>query len=294
MDSTNTQVGQSQPTPEIQASQRALAALLSLPDDAIDLAQASLLIAREEYPDLQVGDYLARLDEMGRMLRSRLRGGEGFVSQVAHMNRLLFDEMGFRGNREDYHDPRNSFLNDVLDRRIGIPVSLSTVYLEVGKRVGFRLAGVSFPAHFLVRHTGPGAPADVLIDPFNGGAIVTENDCRKRLHEMYRGQLPFRKEFLRRARNREILRRMIGNLSQIYQSERDYHRALRVQHLLLYLDPGNHEAVRDRGFFYYRLACFAQAARDLDDYLKAVPGAPDASLIRERLKALRALSPTMN
>ena len=103
---------------------KALKTVLALPDNAIDLGQASLLIAREEYPELQVGDYLARLDEMAETLRKRLRGGEVFTSQIAHLNRLLFDEMGFRGNREEYFDPRNSFLNEVLDRRVGIPISV--------------------------------------------------------------------------------------------------------------------------------------------------------------------------
>ena len=116
-------------------TRKAFAALLSLPDDAIDLGHAALLIAREEYPDLDVGRYLARLDGMAEEIARRMRGREGATSLVAHLNRLLFEEMGFRGNREEYHDPRNSFLNDVLDRRIGIPITLSTVYLEVGRRI---------------------------------------------------------------------------------------------------------------------------------------------------------------
>src|SRR5258706_105769 len=118
----------------------AFAALLSLPDDAIDLGQAALLIARDEYPHLDVGAYLVRLDQMADTIRGRLRGGEGFTSQIAHLNRLLFDDLGFRGNVRDYYDPRNSFLNDVLDRRVGIPISLSTIYLEVARRIGCPLA----------------------------------------------------------------------------------------------------------------------------------------------------------
>ncbi len=275
-------------------ARRALAAILSLPDDAIDLAQAALLIAREEYPDLEVGHYLSRLDEMGAALRARLRGGEGLMSLIAHLNRFLFEEMGFRGNTEDYNDPRNSFLNDVLDRRIGIPISLSTVYIEVGRRIGCPLAGVSFPGHFLVRAVEQGTAEEILVDPFNRGRILTVEECRHRIEEQYKGQVRFRPEFLRRAKTREILGRMLNNLKIIYQGERDYHRALRVQQIVLCLRPGQPDEIRDRGMIYYRLACLAQAADDFEAYLKAFPGAPDAEAIRGRLAELRRLSPVMN
>jgi regulator of sirC expression with transglutaminase-like and TPR domain len=279
---------------ESPSARRAFAALVALPDEAIDLAQASLLIAREEYPDLEVGRYLARLDEMAEAVRRRLRGGEGFTSQIAHLNRLLFDELGFRGNREEFFDPRNSFLNDVLDRRIGIPISLSAIYLEVGRRIGLALAGVSFPGHFLVRYVGRDAPAEILIDPFNKGQILTETECRARLHEMYQGQVEYRPEFLKRARTREILQRMLDNLKVIYQGQRDFHRALKVQELLLCIHPGSPPAIRERAVIYYHLACFGQAAEDLEAYLAAAPEAPDAAETRERLKLLKRLAPRWN
>ena len=279
---------------EAQPARRAFAALVALPDDAIDLAQASLLIAREEYPGLEVGRYLSRLDEMAAELRQRLRGGEVATSRIAHLNRLLFEEMGFRGNRDEYYDPRNSFLNDVLDRRIGIPISLSTIYLEVGRRVGVPLAGVAFPGHFLVRYVGRDVSEEVLIDPFNRGTMLTVDECRRRLEEMYEGAVAFRPEFLRRARNKEILERMLNNLKAIYQGQRDFHRALRVQELLLCVSPASAREIRDRGLIRFRLALLAQAADDLDAYLEAAPDAPDASEIRERVQELRRLSPRMN
>ena len=279
---------------EAQPARRAFAALVALPDDAIDLAQASLLIAREEYPGLEVGRYLSRLDEMAAELRQRLRGGEVATSRIAHLNRLLFEEMGFRGNRDEYYDPRNSFLNDVLDRRIGIPISLSTIYLEVGRRVGVPLAGVAFPGHFLVRYVGRDVSEEVLIDPFNRGTMLTVDECRRRLEEMYEGAVAFRPEFLRRARNKEILERMLNNLKAIYQGQRDFHRALRVQELLLCVSPASAREIRDRGLIRFRLALLAQAADDLDAYLEAAPDAPDAAEMRERVQELRRLSPRMN
>ncbi|MCZ6695424.1 MAG: transglutaminase-like domain-containing protein [Acidobacteria bacterium] len=273
---------------------RGFSEIVSLPDEAIDLAQASLLIAREEYPGLRIGDYLAQMDEMAASIRSRLRGGEGFTSLVAHVNRLLFDELGFRGNREEYYDPRNSFLNDVLDRRVGIPISLSTIYLEVARRIGLRLAGVTFPGHFLVRYVGRDMRAEILIDPFNRGILLTEVECRHRLDELFQGQIPFRQELLRRASKRDILERILMNLRSIYQGQRDFHRALRIQKLLIDVQPGRPAAIRDRGLLYYRLACLGQAAHDLRSYLKAAPSAPDAGNIQSRLDEISRLAPRMN
>ncbi len=275
-------------------TRKAFAALLALPDDAIDLGHASLLIAREEYPDLDVGRYLARLDEMAEEIRHRMRGREGAASQIAHLNRLLFEELGFRGNREEYYDPRNSFLNDVLDRRIGIPITLSMVYLEVGRRIGCRLAGVAFPGHFLVRTMGRETVPDVLIDPFNRGQILTEKECRSLLLETYGGQVPFRPELLKRARNREILQRMINNLKWIYQQQRDFHMALKVQQLLVCIAPNRPEEIRDRGLIHFRLALLAEAVTDLERYLALAPRAEDAPQIRKRLEELKRLVPLMN
>lgn len=273
---------------------RAFEAMVTLPDDAIDLAHASLLIARAEYPDLQVGRYLAILDDMATVLRQRLRGGETPRSRIAHLNRLLFEEYGFRGNREEYDDPRNSFLNDVLERRVGIPITLSTVYIEVGRRIGCPLAGVSFPGHFLVRYTGRDAPAEIVIDPFNRGRLLTEADCRDLLRAATQDRLAFRPEMLKRASRREILARMLRNLKLIYREQRDFHMALRVQQLMLCLAPGRPEEIRERGVIYYHLACLGQAVADLEAYLDAAPRAADAAAIRERLASIKPFAPVMN
>lgn len=273
---------------------QALDAVLRLPDDAIDLGQAALLIARQEYPDLEVDRYLGLLDDMGAELGARLRGGEGATSRIAHLNRFLFDDLGFRGNAEDFYDPRNSFLNDVLDRRTGIPISLSTVYLEVGRRCGFPLAGVSFPGHFLVRYTGVETGVELLVDPFNRGLLLTPDDCRRRLQAMFGGDVAFRPDLLRRARNREILERMLGNLRQIWEKTSDIRRALGAQNMLLILRPDSPSHLRDRGLLHGRAVLLAQAAADLEAYLAAAPRAPDAEEIRSQIVRLKALSPVMN
>jgi regulator of sirC expression with transglutaminase-like and TPR domain len=273
---------------------QALEAILALPDEAIDLGQAALLIARQEYPDLEVGRYLNLLDEMGAEVRGRLRGGEGPMSRIGHLNRYLFEDLGFRGNVEAYDDPRNSFLNDVLDRRVGIPISLSTVYLEVGRRCGCPLDGVSFPGHFLVRWRDRGDAGEILLDPFHRGRVLTEEECRRRLLEQFGGRLPFRREFLRRARTRDILERTQINLKRLYEKEQDYHRALRAQDTLLCLRPEDPERLRDRGLLYFRLACFGQARADLEAYLERAPDAADGEALRRQMPKLRSLSPVMN
>jgi regulator of sirC expression with transglutaminase-like and TPR domain len=273
---------------------RALDAVLRLPDDAIDLGQAALLIARQEYPDLEVDRYLRVLDDMGADLRARLRGGEVATSRIAHLNRYLFDELGYRGNVDEFFDPRNSFLNDVLDRRTGIPISLSTVYLEVGRRCGFPLAGVSFPGHFLVRYTAVETGTELLVDPFNRGVMLTPEDCRERLETMFGGGIAFRPELLRRARNREILERMLANLKAIWDRACDVRRELRVQNVLLILRPDSPAHLRDRGLLHYRAVLLAEAAADLEGYLAAAPRAPDAEVIRSQIVRLKALSPVMN
>jgi regulator of sirC expression with transglutaminase-like and TPR domain len=274
--------------------QRAFEAMVTLPDDAIDLAHASLLIARAEYPTLQIGRYLAMLDDMAADLRARMRGGEGPASQVAHLNRMLFEDLGFRGNHEEYDDPRNSFLNDVLERRVGIPITLSTIYMEIGRRIGCPLAGVAFPGHFLVRTNGRDVAGDIVIDPFNRGRLLSEADCRAHLLESTQGRIPFRPELLKRASRKEILARMLNNLKMIYRLQRDFHMSLRVQNMLLCLTRGRPEEIRDRGIIYYHLACLGQAVSDLEAYLEAAPLALDAPAIHQRLASLKPLVPVMN
>jgi regulator of sirC expression with transglutaminase-like and TPR domain len=275
------------------ADRKALEALLALPDDAIDLAQAALLIARQEYPDLEVGRYLLRLDDMAAEIGARLRGGEGAMSRIAHLNRYLFDDLGFRGNAEEYDDPRNSFLNDVLDRRLGIPISLSTVYMEIGRRLGFPIHGVSFPGHFLVRWLERDRQ-DILLDPFHRGRIMSEDECRRRLDESLGGRIPFRTDLFGRARTRDILERMLLNPKVLYEKEHDFHRALRAQHSLLCLRPDEAALLRERGLLHFRIACFAEARADLEAYLERAPRAPDADTVRRQMPKLRSLSPVMN
>ena len=264
--------------------------VVSRVDDDLGLAEGSLLIAREEYPELDAGAYLRRLDGLADAVRPRLRGGP--ATAVEAMNRLLFDEEGFRGNTTEYYDPRNSFLNDVLDRRTGIPITLSTVYIEVGRRAGLSLHGVGLPGHFIVRlSAGNGG---VLVDPFYGGAVLTESDCQKRLDRIYGGTVKVQPRMLAPCDSRSILARTLRNLKAIYVRAEDFPRALRTVEMLLALSPRGVEELRDRGLLYAALDCFALAADDLDAYLRAVPGAPEAEDLRARAAELRRRAARLN
>jgi len=266
--------------------------IVARPDHAVDLGRASLLIACEEYPDLEVTDYLARLDEMGRLLAKRLPAGLGAEDAVAGANQFLFEEQGFRGNADDYHDPRNSFLNQVLDRRTGIPITLSTVYMEVTRRAGLAVDGVGLPGHFIVKLTGP--ERDVLIDPFHGGGLLSEQDCQARLDRVYGGKLKVAPWMLVPCDRKHMLARMLRNLKVIYLKSKDFERALRTVDLLLLVNPHSGEDLRDRGLIYSALDCYSLAARDLEDYLCRVPGAPEAEEVRERIEEMRFKAARLN
>ncbi len=273
------------------ASRRRFAALLAQPEAAIDLAEAALLIACEEYPQLDVADYRARLDALGRQALERVEG-RAESARVEAVTRLLFVELGFSGNEERYYDPRNSFLNDVLDRRTGIPITLSTVFVEVARRAGLRAHGVGLPGHFIVRVALP--EGDCLLDPFHGGARLSREDCQRRLDRIFDGKLRVQPGMLAPCGTRQMLARMLQNLKAIYVRQQDYERALGVVELLLYVYPRSADELRDRGLLYAALDCYALAVRDLSAYLALQPHAEEARELRERIDDLRARAARVN
>lgn len=261
-------------------------------DADVDLAEASLLIACEEYPTLDVERYLRRLDEMASALSGRLPNGTGSGEAVGALNRLLFKEERFRGNTEDYYDPRNSYLNDVLDRRVGIPITLSTVYVEVARRAGLPAAGVGLPGHFIVKLSLP--EGDLLVDPYHGGTLLSPGDCQKRLDRIFDGKVKLEAPMLAACGRKDILARMLRNLKAIYVKAEDYARAVRVVELLLRVNPGSGEDLRDRGILYAALDCYAFALRDLEDYLTRFPKAPESGELLEKVVELRQKAARLN
>ncbi|MBI4265559.1 MAG: transglutaminase family protein [Acidobacteria bacterium] len=240
------------------------------------LARAALLIARIEYPRLAFEPYLERLDRMGDAARYRIdrhldeTGDASTLSRIKGFNAYLFDEQRFVGNRERYEDPRNSCLNEVLDQRTGIPITLSLVYMEVGTRAGLHVDGVNFPGHFLVRcpeATSRGS-GGLIIDPFHCGALLSEHDCRLLLQKHVGAEVAFNKSLLAPATRSQVIVRMLLNLKRIYVHMRSFPQARDVTELLLAIMPSALSELRDRGLLAYHLNDVTGALRDLQTYLK--------------------------
>jgi regulator of sirC expression with transglutaminase-like and TPR domain len=259
--------------------------------DQFSLAEACLLIAQDEYPGADVADGIARLDAIAATVRGRLAPDAGPAERVAALNRHLFAELGFAGNLDAYYDPRNSYLNEVLERRTGIPITLSIVYLEVGRRIGLALQGVSFPGHFLVRLRL--ARGTLILDPFTNGEPCPERELRTRLGRVLpaaaaRGADLDR--YLDPASPREIVARVLRNLKAIYLKDGKLEQALAVMQRMLLVVPESAEELRDRGLVYAGLECFRPALADLQNYLRRRPDAVDATDVHARVVELRAAS----
>jgi regulator of sirC expression with transglutaminase-like and TPR domain len=264
------------------------------------LARAALCFARIEYPDLDPAPYLARLDEMGRVARDRLAGigapDRTHASRVLTLTQYIYEDLGFTGDREHYDDPRNSFLNVVLDRRAGIPITLAVVLLEVSARAGLRIEGINFPGHFLVRapvSTDDPHGRDLLIDPFHGGAIVSESDCYRLLRTHLGDAATLSPGMFAVAGKHQILVRMLLNLKRAYVRMRSFPQARDATELLLALDPSALTELRDRGLLAYHLEDFSSALRDLQSYLRLAAAPSDDEerqehdQIWEHVKALK-------
>jgi regulator of sirC expression with transglutaminase-like and TPR domain len=277
---------------ETQTNTRAqFAALIERPE--IPLAEAALNVAAEEYPGLDVPSYLRRIDALGERVREQLGEGLGALRTLQALRTVLRAE-GFRGNDEQYYDPRNSFLNEVLDRKLGIPITLSVLTIEVARRAGLRLQGVGFPGHFLVRCPGqPGLPGDIYVDAFNGWELLGAEECTARFKAALHGKT-FDPGFLDPVDSRHILSRLLHNLKRIYVEKADDVRALWVVDRLLLLAPGDLEERRDRGLVSARLGGTAAAVRDLQAYVQGNPGASDADDVRALLRELGGRTSLLN
>ena len=276
------------------------AELMARDEAEIDLARACLLISQDAYPGLDVEGYLGEIERHAARLRGRLRETPDAEKRVVALNQFLFDELGFSGNADHYYDPRNSYLNEVLDRRTGIPLTLSVLYLEVGRRIGLALEGVSFPGHFLVRLPLRGSM--LVLDPFEGGEPQSEVDLRARLRRVIpegaTGPLPVDElpleQFLEPAGKRQILARLLRNLKGIYREADKPERLLAVLNRMLMVSPEAHAELRERGLVYQRLECYRAALKDLSDYSEREPEAPDIDEVRARLVELGALCARLN
>jgi regulator of sirC expression with transglutaminase-like and TPR domain len=251
----------------------------------IDLGRAALAVAQDEYPALRPEVYLAKLDEYAARARTFAGGELNPYRLVASINYVLFKQEGFRGNRGDYYDPRNSFLNDVIERKKGIPITLSVLYIEVAARAGLKLDGVGFPGHFLVKCVD--GEDEIVIDPFDKGEVRTLEDLQTLLDGLYNGKVALRPEFLAPVTHRQIIHRLLNNLKGIYLSEENLLKALSAAERLVILEPSSAPEIRDRGMLYLKLECFQQAIGDLETYLRLAPDASDIDDVREQVVELK-------
>jgi regulator of sirC expression with transglutaminase-like and TPR domain len=265
---------------------------ISHPDEDIDLAKAALLLATQQYPDLDTEHYLARLDEIAKAVEQRGVRLAIPIQIISSLNKVMFLDLGFRGNAENYYDPRNSYLNDVLERRLGIPITLSVVYMEVARRIGFKLHGVALPGHFIVKYCA--GSAEVFIDPFNAGKIMDEQGCVDLLARMSGARVQCRPEYLVAATNKQILTRMLANLVKTYVDRSDHGRALAAVEWILLMDPDSPAYVRDRGLLLGSMGRPNSALRELERYLELVPDAPDAENIRDQIKRIWQIRASLN
>jgi regulator of sirC expression with transglutaminase-like and TPR domain len=268
--------------------------LARLPDEAIDVATGAALFARDAYGTLDVDRLLAAFDEMAAPLASRDLSRLAPEHQADAVSRLVFEQLGFRGNEQDYYDPRNSLLPDVLDRKLGIPITLALVYCEIARRAGVNASGISFPGHFLVRVDSSGTDAAAVLDPFFGGRRLDEVALQKLLERASPNVKLVPSEHLAPASHRTFLVRMLINLKWIYATRGDFARALLALDRIISLTPDSIPALRERGLLAARLGAIESARADLSRLLELVPQAPDASSIRQRLKELSFKANTLN
>jgi regulator of sirC expression with transglutaminase-like and TPR domain len=261
-----------------------LSELVSRPDGRIDLARAALSIARWEYPRLDADTYLERLDGLARAVDGTRRSTDA-LGRLHRLREYLFVEQGFAGNRDEYYDPRNSFLNDVLDRRQGIPITLSLVLMEVGKRLGLAIEGIGLPGHFIA-----GARLDdsqILLDPFNGGALVTPEECEELVGRVVGRPVTLLPEHYAPVSGRQLLTRMLGNLKGAFWQRQEWDRVVGAIDRLLVLDPKAATEWRDRGVAWSNLGEVRRGLGDWERYLTEFPDAEDHETVKGHLRRAR-------
>jgi len=267
------------------------AELISRDDEQINLAEGALLIAAEEYPRLSVACCLDKLDLFADLAREQAADAHSAADIISALNSVLFERLGFRGNRQSYYDPRNSCLNEVIDRRVGLPITLTVVYIEVARRIGFPVKGVGMPFHFIAKHKGE--EGDIFIDPFNGGRLLGPAGCAELLDEMSGGNLEIQPGHLEAVSNKQILTRILSNLLGIYSAS-DHRRALAAIERMLLINPNSATHIRDRGLLLAKVGDSQRAIVELERYLEVARYAADADSIREQIKSIRQTHARLN
>ncbi len=277
---------------DVLKARKAFAELAALEDALFPLDRTALALCLEEHPNLDIDAYLRHLDTLAARTEVLIGQDRSSNNVLNCLREILFVQEGLRGNVEDYYDPRNSYLNEVLDRKLGIPISLSVIFIEIARRIDFPAFGVGFPGHFIVKHTD--GERELLIDPFNGGRILTESQCQELLDRVYGGAVQVQPSFLQVMGKKAIISRMLFNLKGIYYQKEEYPKALAIVERVLMLNPGTPSEIRDRGLLYMQTSLFAKALADLEYYLATAIAPQDSSNIEGHIKTLRSIVSATN
>jgi regulator of sirC expression with transglutaminase-like and TPR domain len=260
--------------------------IAELPDPRLDLVEASLIIALEEQPSLKIDRYLGQVTEWSEVVRDRLEGSREIERIVESINHLLFDEEGFQGRDDDYYDPRGVLLSETLDRHAGLPIALSILYIEISRRVGMEAAGIALPGRFLVKFSGEFG--QIVVDPFDGGRVLSTVELQKLLDDVYGGGVRLREHHLRSFTAKEILARELAHLKSAYLAHHDLPRAAASIDRLLILDQNDAYEVRDRAALAVQMHAYREAIECFERYLALMPYADDHGRIREQIRYLKA------
>ncbi len=264
------------------------------PDMKWDLAEGALLIARQEYSKLDTGKYLADIQKMSATAAELMGAQSTKNEKLTRLNQFFFEEMGFRGDTENYYDSRNSYLSDVMDRKLGIPITLSALYLKLAWEAGCPLFGINFPGHFLVawKESAIDIDQNIYLDVFNEGEILKREELTALLGRSSQSKPKLEPAVhLRNAGVREILHRILANLKVIHAANDKIDRALWTAEWMLLLKPNDWNSLRDKGMFCYSLERFDEAEKALETYLENTGTPADYSHVWQVLYALRARNP---
>lgn len=268
-------------------ARQAFADIVSLDETTFPLDRAALTLGLEDYPGLDIADYLGRLDTFAARAEVLLGRDRSPINVIESINEVLFIQEGLHGNKEDYYNPKNSYLNEVLDKKKGIPITLSIIYIEVAHRIGFPIEGVGIPGHFIAKHVLE--DREILIDAFNQGKILTLKDCQELLDPMYGGSVSISPSLLQAMGKKAIITRMLYNLKGIYYQKEAYDKALAIVERILMINPQVPSEIRDRGLLYMQTSFFAKALADLKYYLAHTSASEDKTYIEGHIKTLEGI-----
>ena len=267
-------------------ARRRFVELAQRPDQHIDLSEASLVIALEDYPGIDIGRYLNQLESWSDDVRQRTAGSSDVERIIDEINHLLFELEGFVGNADDYYDPRNIYLNEVLDHHSGLPIALSILYIEISRRVGLPVSGVALPGRFLVKISGPWG--EILVDPFDEGRVLSTSECQRLIDAVFGGGVRLREHHLRAASNRDVIAKLLAHLKSVHLTHHNLETALAAIDRLLVLDSRDTYELKDRAVIAMQLHRYDEAIEFLTRYLEAAPHAEDIRHVKSEISYLQA------